>query len=138
YFVKHFQNDAVGEHQLVFLAENLQTNQTAARQQLEAFGKQLKGMLQQESFHWKGIGKLELSGTSILFHPGVIVIDGLQPVAANKVARENVRHTVLKEEREEQPEQAQLLPTKEKKRSCMVVLAGILLLLFLAFIVFYY
>lgn len=109
--------DAVREHQLHFLAAGLHTEQQLVQEQLQHFGKELKRKIQHDAFVWRGLGKLQHSDARILFHADALPNERLQPVIAQKILRENVRHTVLVGEQEVQKSTAleDAAPGVEKK-----------------------
>ena len=142
-YAAHFkQEDGVEAHQLHYLALSAQTDETIVSEQLQAFGTQLKQHIQAQGFEWKGIGRLEWSGTNgIAFQPSAIQVAGWQPVPANKVLRENVPHTVLVGEQEVQytTSQQEVLPTDTRKRRRAVwIVAGLLAIAAAAFIAYYF
>jgi hypothetical protein len=100
YLPQYSNKDSVKEHQLNFLALDLNTDKDIVREQLENFGRELKTKIQGGALAWKGVGRLESEEAKMIFHPDVIEIRGLKPIAAEKVLRKNVQHTVLRGEQE--------------------------------------
>ena len=100
YLPQYSDKDFVREHQLNFLAVDLNTDKDLVKTQLENFGKELRRKIEREVFAWKGIGRLEDAETKMVFHPDVLEIKGLQAIPAEKVLRKNVQHTVLRGEQE--------------------------------------
>lgn len=100
YATRYTDAVSVKEHQVNFLAIDLNTGRDQVMEELENFGRELKRKIQAGVFSWKGIGRLETKETNTVFHPEVFVSDGLKPIAAEKVLRKNVQHTVLRGEQE--------------------------------------
>jgi hypothetical protein len=100
YLPQYSHTDLVKDHQLDFLASDLNADREYIKQQLENFGTDLKKRIQQGVFSWKGVGKLEAGDASMVFHPDVIEINGLRALPAEKVLRKNVQHTVRRGEQE--------------------------------------
>lgn len=130
--------DSVREHQLNFLALDLNTNKEQVKEQLENFGKDLKRRIRNNTFSWKGIGKLEDAGSKMIFHPDVLEIKGLQPLPAEKVLRKNVQHAVLRGEQEVMSASFYDEEKKVKSKRVNVSLIGwIVVFIAIAFIVAY-
>jgi hypothetical protein len=100
YATRYTDSVSVKEHQLNFLALDLNAGRDQALEELENFGRELKKKLQGGVFSWKDIGRLEAKETITVFHPEVFVSEGLKPIAAEKVLRKNVQHAVLRGEQE--------------------------------------
>lgn len=100
YLPRFSDRDSVREHQLDYLALDLNSNKDSVRTQLEEFGRELKKKIQHGALLWKGIGKLFSEDAKMVFQPDEIEIDGLQWMPAEKVLRKNVQHTVLRGEQE--------------------------------------
>ena len=100
YATRYIDSVSVKEHQLNFLALDLNAGKDQTLEELENFGRELKRKIQGGVFSWKGIGRLEAKATTTVFHPEVFVAQGLKPIAAEKVLRKNVQHTVLRGEQE--------------------------------------
>src|SRR5687768_12771602 len=94
YLPQYSDKDSVKEHQLNFLALDLNADKDAVKEQLENFGKDLRTKIKHGSFSWKGVGKLEDEDVKMVFYPDVLEIKGLQAISAEKVLRKNVQHTV--------------------------------------------
>lgn len=99
YATRYSDSVSVKDHQLNFLALDLNAGRDQALEELENFGRELKRKIQGGVFSWKGIGKLEATDAATVFHPEV-GISGLKPIPAEKVLRKNVQHTVLRGEQE--------------------------------------
>ena len=138
YLPQYSDKDFVKEHQLNFLALDLNTDKEIVREELENFGKDLKKRIQQGIFFWKGIGKLEAGEAAMVFYPDFLEIKGLQTIAAEKVLRKNVQHIVRRGEQEvvsssfyeeEKPE--------IKERSITGLIGWVIVILSVFFIAFY-
>jgi hypothetical protein len=138
YLPRYSDKDSVPEHQLHFLALDFNTGKEQVREQLENFGKELKGKIQSEVFSWKGIGKLENAGAKLVFYPDVSTIKGFQPVPAKKVLRKNVQHTILRGEQEVVSASFYDEEKKvEKKRSISSLAGWMVVIISVVFIAFY-
>jgi hypothetical protein len=100
YFTKYSDSVSIKEHQLNFLAIDLNEGRDQVLEELENFGRELKRKIQAGVFSWKGIGRLEGKETATVFHPEAFVSEALKPITAEKVLRKNVQHTVLRGEQE--------------------------------------
>ena len=100
YLPQYSDKDFVKEHQLNFLATDLNADREHIKEQLEDFGRDLKRRIQQGVFSWKGIGKLEAGNSVMVFYPDVVEINGFHAIPAEKVLRKNVQHTVRRGEQE--------------------------------------
>lgn len=100
YSARYNDSVSVKEHQLNFLAIDSNTGKEQVLEELENFGKELKRKIQAGVFSWKGIGRLEVKEANTIFHPDNFVSEGLKLIAAEKVLRKNVQHTVLRGEQE--------------------------------------
>lgn len=128
YFTNYSNSDFVKEHQLNFLAANLQTDKPSVEKQLAQFGKELKKRIQAGSFLWKGIGRLENKDTQILFHPYLSDAPaGLQPLNAEKIIREDALHTVLVGEREVQKSHLQETVIDSFRKKPVAIIVGCIL-----------
>lgn len=129
---------AVPAHQLQTFAGAFDANAELAGAALNQFGRAFKNGLQQEPFHWTGIGALELANDSqILFLPHTTE-NLLMPVPAQRVIRENVQHTVLVGDQQvtNAPEPEPVFE-EAPSRSWSTIVAWVLLLIAAAFIVYY-
>lgn len=100
YLPQYSDTDLVKDHQLDFLATDLNADKEQIKEQLENFGKDLRQRIQQGVFSWKGVGKLEAKEAAMIFHPDVVETKGLTALPAEKVLRKNVQHTVRRGEQE--------------------------------------
>lgn len=99
YAIQFSRQANVAHHQLQTLASGFDNNAESAEAALAQFGTSLQQQLQLAPLAWEGIGALEWSGSQVHFVPSTH--DGiLSPVAAQRVLRENVTHTVLVGEQE--------------------------------------
>ena len=138
YLPQYSDTDSVKEHQLNFLAVDLNADKFMVKEQLENFGRELKTKIQGGILTWKGVGRLESDDSKMFFYPDVVEIKGLQPMPAEKVLRKNVQHTVLRGEQEVLS--ASFYVEKKasvKKRSIVGIIGWIAVVLSIAFIVIY-
>jgi hypothetical protein len=138
YLPQYSDRDFVKEHQLNFLALDLNADKEFVREELENFGKDLKKRIQQGVFFWKGIGKLEAGEAAMVFYPDVLEIKGLQTIPAEKVLRKNVQHIVRRGEQEVvsssfYEEEKPVI----KERSLAVLIGWAVVILSVVFIAFY-
>jgi hypothetical protein len=135
----HFtEQEVVKGHQLSYLATNLHCDHDAAQQELEQFGETLKKVLYNKAFLWKGLGTLELTDGLVHFHAAPHLNHLLQPVPADRVHRDRSRQTVTTVEKSVQEVQEEMEEVPKKRRSPAMIIAWILIVLCLAFIVFYF
>ena len=69
YLPQYSDKDSVKEHQLNFLALDLNTDKEQVKEQLENFGKDLRTKIKHGPFSWKGVGKLQDANAEMVFHP---------------------------------------------------------------------
>lgn len=94
-FQLQFSEDGwLTKHQLWFLGRQLQTNDDDTRLQLEAAGKDFRNQLEHDAWTWTGVGSFQYVDEKLLFEPNQIQ-SFLKPVAAERVLREGVQHSVL-------------------------------------------
>jgi hypothetical protein len=137
YLPRYSDRDTVKEHQLNFLAADLNTDKVSVQQQLQIFGRELQKRIHNEAFLWRGIGRLEKTDSRILFHPDVLPNEGLQHIKAEKILRENVMHTVLVGEQEVQKKHLREESVAvSEKRSYLNIIGWILAAAAIGFIVF--
>jgi hypothetical protein len=131
-------NGLVDEDLVTFIGSSNNLDVASARQQLESFGNTLKRKVQEAPFTWNGIGKLEYTN-GVIFHPEKIET-GLQPVAANKIIRDNVQHTVLVGDQEVQSGYTEpfVTDTVARKPRRLLVFGWILLSLAVLFIGYHF
>ena len=138
YLPQYSDKDLVKEHQLNFLALDLNADKEQVKEQLENFGKDLRIKIRHSAFSWKGVGKLEDADVKMVFHPDVLEIKGLQAIPAEKVLRKNVQHIVRRGEQEVvssafQEEEKLVL----QKKSFVSIIGWTVVVLAIAFIVIY-
>lgn len=145
-FVHKYEADM---HQVNYIAQALQTDAFTVLDQLNEFGESLKYNLQLKPLVWNGIGELAIVNGSVTFQPQEVVIEALEPVAAHKVLRENVQHTVLRGEQEVQVEEVRSIPVTEESvepemetvttsKKTFLIIGWILAALAIGFIIFYF
>lgn len=129
------QNDTVPEHQLSFLSALLHQDKAGVQQSLEELGRRISGHMEDDGFHWTGIGHIRKAGFDSALPAGA-----LEPVAADKVFRSDAAHPVLVGD--QQLTLAQLSGRREeevplaKRYSIYMLIGWILLLLSILYIVF--
>jgi hypothetical protein len=131
---------AVDNHQLQTLAHTFNNDSEFVQEELTRFGEALRSRLQEQPFTWQGVGRLELEGAYIHFEPQQPSVALLEPVPAHRVLRENVQHTVLVGEQERQISAEDYQPTldePQRRRSWVIILGWIAVLLAIAFIVYH-
>ena len=137
YLTRHNQDDHVPDHQFRFFA-NDGVDEKEVRNELYSFGERLKRQVQNSPFHWKGLGTLKYSSSSVLFEPDEILLDSLQPVTAEKVIRQNVQHSMLVGDREMNSQQVnEVLSRVQYKRPWFITVGWILLIVAVVAILIY-
>jgi hypothetical protein len=134
--IRFTEKGTLQHDQLSFLKEELQIDTVLMEEKLKAFGQSLKRSIAHSSFNWSGLGELKYINAELVFHPHDTFF---QPVAANKVIRENKRHSVLVGEREMHSGDTSYINTESKviTRSIAVIFGWIIALLAVAFIGYY-
>ena len=88
------ENGWLTRHQLWYFGTQLHFDDVATRQSLDEAGAQLKQSIEQKPFVWNGIGTFSFNRQRIDFEP--LPLQGfLNPVPAERVLRESVKHSVL-------------------------------------------
>lgn len=132
---------AVGDHQIQTLAYAFNNDLEVVEEQLTRFGEALRSRLQHQPFAWQGVGKLELEGAHIYFEPQQRADALLEPVPAHRVLRENAQHTVLVGDQEMQRTsedyESELQHQEAPRRSLVVILGWVAVLLSLAFVIYH-
>ena len=137
YQARHNQDDHVPEHQFHFFAKD-GIDENKLRDELYSFGERLRRQVQNSPFHWKGLGTLKYTSSSVLFEPDEIVLDSLQAVTAEKVIRQNVQHNMLVGDREMNSQQVnEVLTRVEYKRPWFIIAGWTLLIVTVVAIVVY-
>ncbi|HEU4903546.1 MAG TPA: hypothetical protein VFT06_12160 [Flavisolibacter sp.] len=125
----------VPEHQLKYLSAALQQETESISQSLTEFGSWLKKRIQGDGFEWKGIGLIRQSG-----QPTPISLPGQTPIPAERVVRQDAAHHVLVGDQHMTSTQITGLreteTTTKKKRSVLVLIGWIILILSILFILF--
>lgn len=130
-----FRNeDHVPDHQLNFLASLLNKERENIHQSLCEFGHRLKERMNGEGFEWKGIGVIHTSNEGSTVFPG----EGLEPVVAEKVIRQDAEHRVLVGDQQMTSTQIAGLREEvvENKRSVLIIIGWIVLAMSILYIIF--
>jgi hypothetical protein len=130
--IVHTTQEEVPDHQLACLSEANAIASADIQQHLQTLGQQLKASMVNNSYEWKGIGRLEKQGSAIVFHSSFQ--NNLTPVAAHKVVRENVSHAVTVGDKEMQSHEASELLQAAPPKSYLMLIVWILVALALLFI----
>lgn len=138
YSVQFSDQAFVADHQLSYLAANLNCDEVTARRELEQFGGILKDHLHKGVFEWNGLGTLELSEEVVSFKANPQMDAILQPIPAERVLRERPQPAVLVGDREVQAGQEVFEEAPGKKRSVTTIIGWILVFLSLAFIAYHF
>ena len=140
YSCKLQPSDIVPDHQLSFLSALLNKAPFETRESLQHFGSRLKERAAGGAIQWKGIGTLSNKGGNMALDADLLSPEGLQPVPANKIIRENAAHAMLVGDRESNTVEMSGNLKQEAPARSWVVLAGwiILALAILAIIFFIY
>ena len=129
------QDGAVPEHQLHYLSAMLQQETEDVRHSLDEFGAWLKKRVHVDGFEWKGIGLIRPSG-----QPTPVSLQALAPIPAERVMRQGAEHNVLVGDQQMTSTQITGLRETEtatkKKRSVLVLIGWIILILSILFIIF--
>lgn len=137
YAVAFSDDDAVSEHQLNYFQSELHADVEGTHYFLSNLGQELKQRIQADGYEWKGIGRLEYNNNAVLFHPHNIV-SGLQPVAADRVLREHVQHSVLVGDHVVLSDaNTDVFATETSKRNYPVIIGWALAIIAVLFILFY-
>jgi hypothetical protein len=137
YFTRHIQDDSVPDHQFVFLSSGGATEKDVEHE-LYSFGERLRRQIQRSPFHWKGFGTLRYQASAVLFEPDEIRLDSLQPLAAEKILRQNVQHNMLVGDQEMTSQQVtEALGRVEYKRPWYIIFGWTLLIVAVVAIIVY-
>jgi nucleoid DNA-binding protein len=138
YVTEYSSNDSVRDHQYNYFTSSLNAERNKVSDDLALFGEQLNERLSSQPVVLNGLGILKKAGQRIVFEPQESAFDGLQPVAASKVIRENASHTVLVGERERNSiEMAESLQASPEQKSYLNLIGWILFILAAAAIVYF-
>jgi hypothetical protein len=130
-------NDALPEHQVHYLASSFDSDPESIKTKLDQFGKMFSTRVRKEPFAWNGIGNLRGTEGNITIEQYPMLIEGLGPVGAHKVIRENVEHNMLVGDRQMTSQQVtDSLSKPGKKRSLAVLIGWILLIITILAIVY--
>jgi hypothetical protein len=131
------KNDVLSEHQLHFLAYSISTNPESIKTELEQFGKKFSMRVRKAPFTWNGIAQLKGTDGTIIIEQQPFVIEGLGPVPALRVLRENVEHSMLVGDHQMTSQQVtDSLARPARKRSIAVLVGWILLIITILTILF--
>ena len=128
------QGEEVSDHQLNFLNANLNKGKEDVLKDLQFFGAKLHEKINGPGFTWEGLGTINRSTQSL-----PLTMDALEPVPAERVIRQDARHTVLVGDQERlsgHGADEMVLETTRKKRSVFIVIGWVLLLLSILVIAF--
>jgi hypothetical protein len=94
-FTLRFSEDGwLTKHQLWYFGTLLEANETGTREALQDAGLQMRKAIERAAFTWNGLGTFTYIDHKIQFEPQ-LQEPVLQPVAAERVLREGVQHSVL-------------------------------------------
>ena len=128
-------DETVSEHQLNFLSAALQQERESIHHSLNDLGLRLKEKVQGEGFNWNGIGTIRSSGGVVS-----VPVDGLEPLPAERVLRQDAEHTVLVGDHEMTSTQIAGMREGEaagkRKRSIWMIIGWIVLIISILAIVF--
>lgn len=135
--IRFSEKGALHQDQLSFLNEDLQMDMQALEEKLKSFGQSLKKSVGQSSFNWIGFGELKYINDELVFHPHDDTFS--QPVPANKVIRENIKHAVLVGEKEMHSGDTSYMNVEAKpaKKSISIIIGWVVAVLAIAFIGYY-
>lgn len=131
------EEDAVPEHQLQFLAGSLKEEKETVLARLQDVGNKLKKQVNSDGFEWQGIGTIRRSDA-----PVTVSLPALQPLSAERVLRQNAEHNVLVGDQQMTSTQIaglreeELEEGRKTKRSVLVIIGWIILLLSILYIIF--
>ncbi len=118
--------DEVSTHQLAYLMASLQKSSDVVALELKDLGSRLYDAVNGPGFEWVGIGHFSNSTTLV-----AIDVEGLQPVEAQKLIRENPNHAVLVGDREttslQLADERAEAGTVKRKRDVLVIIGWVLL-----------
>lgn len=121
---RYLNLEIIPQHQFDFLSPE------AGKEELMSFGEGLKNKIRQSGFYWKGFGKLSFDFNEIKFEPEEIRVEALQPLAAEKVLRENVQHSMLVGDQEMTSQQVtEVLSKPEHKRPLFIIVGWVVFIL---------
>ncbi|GAA4751646.1 hypothetical protein [Flavisolibacter ginsenosidimutans] len=95
YVVEIKNGDEISDHQLLFLSGLANKEKEAVENELHSFGNTVQQKINSGGFNWEGLGIIK-SDTQMLS----LAVPALQPLAAERVIRQDAKHTVLVGDRE--------------------------------------
>jgi hypothetical protein len=95
YIVEIRQEENATDHQLGFLQSFAGKDNDAVATKLELFGASLRQKISNGGFDWQGLGMITSDTQSLLLR-----LAALQPLSAEKVIRQDAKHTILVGDRE--------------------------------------
>lgn len=130
------EGEEVPYHQLAFLVAVLKQEKEAVLQKLSKLGSRLKDEMQGDGFNWKGIGTLHHNNHSL-----PLSAEALEAVPAERVLRQDAEHKVLVGDLQMTSRQIAGLKEEEgvkteNKRSLLMIIGWIVLILSILYIVF--
>lgn len=129
FITQHKKKDEVPAHQFHFFTHETEAKENCM-QELFLFGEEWKKRIQNSTFCWKGFGMLKYADNEIFFEPDEIRLQALQPMAAQKVLRENVQHNMLVGDQEMTSQQiTEALNKVEQKRPWFIIAGWLLFIL---------
>jgi hypothetical protein len=135
--VQWHEGTELPDHQLNFMGIHASSQEDMLRADLGAFGQKLNNLVKNEPFHWNGLGEISRSGNGYRVQNNMMNVHGLSAVKAHKVIREKASHHMVVGDRETTTgKMTESLKPKAAKRSLLVILAWIVLLLLIAAIVY--
>lgn len=138
YAIRFSSEADVPAHQLQTLAAGFDNDTDTAEAELARFGAALHQRLQQQAFTWQGVGALTMASAQVHFAPATPA-PLMNPVAAQRVVRENVEHTVLVGDLEKrytaEAYEASLAATR--RRDWFLIVGWIIAILAFAFLVYH-
>lgn len=128
------KEEEVSTHQLQYLENILQKGHDNIINDLRYFGDKLQEKINGPGFEWNGLGTITRSTQSIS-----LVTASLEPVPAERVIRQNAQHSVLVGDQQMLSStnvSDETVEDARSKRSILVIIGWVLLLLSLVFIAF--
>jgi hypothetical protein len=137
FITHHRREDEIPDHQFHFFT-NGEGEKENFMQELFLFGEKMKKRIQNSPFYWKGFGTLRYTSNELLFEPDEIKLEGMQPIPAQKVLRENVQHNMLVGDQEMTSQQVtDVLNRVVFKRLWFIIVGWILLIIAVIVIIIY-
>ncbi len=131
------EGETIPDHQLQFLSAASGESRDTVLQALEKLGSQINEQMNGEGFRWNGLGLVRRHQPL-----APVVPDAWPPVAAERVLRPDAEHRVLVGDQHRMVPQAVATaeteepPLAENKRSVIMILGWVLLLLAILYILF--